>query len=165
MSPSCRSESESVSHLVVSDSATSWTVALRPSLSMKFFRQEYWSGLPFLSAGDLPDPGVELKSPALQEILYHQNHRVHFGKRCLHCFPEKGSRSKHQRDSLAKTLVKLFVYHHFSAGKKSALYEVPSKRLTNKNSLKRSGKKKKNLSGTILSCSIQIFFLNSIYWC
>ena len=35
-------------------------------LSMGFFRQEYWSGLPFLSAGDLPDPGIERWSPALQ---------------------------------------------------------------------------------------------------
>ena len=31
---------------------------------MEFFRQEYWSGLPFLSPGDLPDPGIEFKSPA-----------------------------------------------------------------------------------------------------
>ena len=33
---------------------------------MEFFRQEYWSGLPFSSPGDLPDPGVELKFPTLQ---------------------------------------------------------------------------------------------------
>jgi len=33
---------------------------------MEFFRQEYWSGLPFLSPGDLPDPGIEFKSPALK---------------------------------------------------------------------------------------------------
>ena len=35
-------------------------------LSMGFSRQEYWSGLPFPSPGDLPDPGIELGSPALQ---------------------------------------------------------------------------------------------------
>ena len=35
-------------------------------LSMKFFRQEYWSGLPFPSPRDLPDPGIEPGSPALQ---------------------------------------------------------------------------------------------------
>ena len=35
-------------------------------LSMRFSRQEYWSGLPFSSPGDLPDPGVEPRSPALQ---------------------------------------------------------------------------------------------------
>ena len=36
-------------------------------LFMEFSRQEYWSGLPFPSPGDLPDPGNELESPALQE--------------------------------------------------------------------------------------------------
>ena len=36
-------------------------------LSMGFSRQEYWSGLPLPSPGDLPDPGIELGSPALQE--------------------------------------------------------------------------------------------------
>ena len=35
-------------------------------LSMEFSRQEYWSGLPFLSSGDLPNPGIEPGSPALQ---------------------------------------------------------------------------------------------------
>jgi len=34
---------------------------------MQFFRQEYWSGLPFLSPGDLPDPEIEPRSPTLQE--------------------------------------------------------------------------------------------------
>ena len=33
---------------------------------MGFSRQEYWSGLPFPSPGDLPDPGIQLRSPALQ---------------------------------------------------------------------------------------------------
>ena len=48
---------ESVSRSVMSDSfATLWTVDHQTSLSMGFFRQEYWSGLPFLSPGDLPDP-------------------------------------------------------------------------------------------------------------
>ena len=48
--------------------ATPWTVACQALLSMGFPRQEYWSGLPFLSPGDLPNPGVEpasLMSPAL----------------------------------------------------------------------------------------------------
>ena len=45
---------------------TPWTVACQASLSMGFTRQEYWSGLPFLSPGDLPDPGIEPGSPALQ---------------------------------------------------------------------------------------------------
>ena len=46
--------------------ATPWTVAYQASLSMRFSRQEYWSGLPFPSPRDLPDPGIEPKSPALQ---------------------------------------------------------------------------------------------------
>ena len=46
--------------------ATSWTVAYQAPPSMGFSRQEYWSGLPFPSPGDLPDPGIEPKSPALQ---------------------------------------------------------------------------------------------------
>ena len=40
---------------------------------MEFSRQEYWSGLPFLSPGDLPDPRIEPRSPALQ-ALYHLSH-------------------------------------------------------------------------------------------
>ena len=46
--------------------ATPWTVALQAVLSMGFSRQEYWSGLSFPSSGDLPDPGIEPRSPALQ---------------------------------------------------------------------------------------------------
>ena len=45
---------------------TPWTVARPASLSMKFFRQECWSGLPFPSPGDLPNPGIEPGSPTLQ---------------------------------------------------------------------------------------------------
>ena len=45
---------------------TPWTVAGQAPLSMEFSRQEYWSGLPFHSPGDLPDSGLELWSPALQ---------------------------------------------------------------------------------------------------
>ena len=48
--------------------ATPWTVACQSPLSMEFFRQEYWSGLPCLPPGDLPDPWIEpmcLVSPAL----------------------------------------------------------------------------------------------------
>ena len=46
--------------------ATPWTVAYPPPPSMGFSRQEHWSGLPFPSPGDLPDPGIEPGSPALQ---------------------------------------------------------------------------------------------------
>ena len=46
--------------------ATPWTVTYQAPLSMGFSRQECWSGLPFPSPGDLPDPGIEPGSPALQ---------------------------------------------------------------------------------------------------
>ena len=46
--------------------ATPWTVACQAPLSMRFPRQEYWSGLPFPSPGDLPHPGIEPGSPAYQ---------------------------------------------------------------------------------------------------
>ena len=45
---------------------TPWTVPYQAPPSMEFSRQEYWSGLPFPSPGDLPDPGIEPGSPALQ---------------------------------------------------------------------------------------------------
>ena len=45
---------------------TPWTVTHQAPLSMGFCRQEYWSGLPFPSPGDLPNPGIEPRSPALQ---------------------------------------------------------------------------------------------------
>ena len=50
----------------MTDSVTLWTVALQASLTMRFSRQEYWSGLPFPSPGDLPDSGIKLRSPILQ---------------------------------------------------------------------------------------------------
>ena len=61
--------------------ATPWTVTCQAPLSMGFSRQEYWSGLPFLSPGDLPDPGVEprsaLQADALRtELQGKPSHRV-----------------------------------------------------------------------------------------
>ena len=53
--------------------ATPWTVAHQAPLSMGFSRQEYWSGLPFPSPGDLPIPGIEpssLTSPALAGVFF-----------------------------------------------------------------------------------------------
>ena len=47
-------------------SATPGTVARQAPLSLGFSRQEYWSGLPFSSPGDLPDPGIEPRLPAFQ---------------------------------------------------------------------------------------------------
>ena len=45
---------------------TPWTVAYQAPQSMEFSQQEYWNGLPFPSPGDLPNPGIEPRSPALQ---------------------------------------------------------------------------------------------------
>ena len=48
---------------VLSDSATPWTVACQAPLSVRFSRQEYWSGFPFTPPGDLPDAGIKPVSP------------------------------------------------------------------------------------------------------
>ena len=50
--------------------ATPWTVACQAPLSMDFSRQEIWSGLPFPTPEDLPDPEIELMSPALTGRLF-----------------------------------------------------------------------------------------------
>ena len=55
---------KSLSHVLLF--ATPWTAAHQAPPSMGFSRQEYWSGLPFLSPGDLPNPGIEPGSLALQ---------------------------------------------------------------------------------------------------
>ena len=52
-----------------------WTVAHQAPLSMEFSRQEYWSGLPFPLPGDLPDAGIEPRSPALQADSLQSNQR------------------------------------------------------------------------------------------
>ena len=60
----CESESEvAQSCLTLCDP---WIVAYQAPPSMEFSRQAYWSGLPFPSPGDLPNPEIEPKSPALQ---------------------------------------------------------------------------------------------------
>ena len=50
---------------------TLWTVASQAPLSMGFSRQEYWSGLPCPPPGDLPNPGIDPESPALQADSLH----------------------------------------------------------------------------------------------
>ena len=55
---------DSLSHVQLF--ATQWTVAYQTPLSVEFSRQEEWSGLPFPSPGELPDPGFEPGFPALQ---------------------------------------------------------------------------------------------------
>ena len=72
---------------------TPWTVGHQSHLSMGFSRQEYWSGLPFPSAGDLPDRGIESGSPELASdslplshqgllCLYRVMHSGHFIEIC-----------------------------------------------------------------------------------
>ena len=70
-----RKEVKSVSRSVMSDSVTTWTITHQAPLSMEFSRQEHWGGLPFPSSGDLPDPGIESGSPALQADLYRLSHQ------------------------------------------------------------------------------------------
>ena len=57
--------------------ATPWTVAHQAPPSMGFSRQEYWSGLPFPSPEDLPNPGFEPRSPALQADALTSEHGVY----------------------------------------------------------------------------------------
>ena len=63
---------KSLSH--VSLFATPWTVAHQAPPSMEFSREEYWSGLPFPSPGDLPDPGIKPGLPHSRQMLYHLSH-------------------------------------------------------------------------------------------
>ena len=49
---------------------TLWTVARLAPVSVEFSRQEYWSGLPFPSLGDLPSPEIKFRSPALQADFF-----------------------------------------------------------------------------------------------
>ena len=80
--------------------AIPWTVAPQAPLSMGFPRQEYWSGLPFPSPGDLPSPGLEPGSSALQAdslpcplpssiIMYIQHNYVEtvYTMQCVWCWP------------------------------------------------------------------------------
>ena len=82
--------------------ATPWTVAHQTPPSMEFSRQEYWSGLPFPSPGDLPDPGnlpdpgIEPGSPALQADALPSEPQNVFAcanlPKSKHCWPSPGYR-------------------------------------------------------------------------
>ena len=61
----CAEQTESESEVQVRHFGTPWTAVYQAPPFMGFSRQEYWSGLPFPSPEDLPDPGIELRSPAL----------------------------------------------------------------------------------------------------
>ena len=67
---------------------TPWTVAHQAPLSVEFSRQEYWSGLPFPSPEDLPDPGIEPMSPALAGGFFlPQSHlgSPNLSEKCRYC--------------------------------------------------------------------------------
>ena len=68
-----------VSSSVLSDSLRPWTAAHQAPLSMGFSRQEYWSGSPFPSPGDCPDPGIEPGSHALQADASPLSHQGRWG--------------------------------------------------------------------------------------
>ena len=59
---------------------TPWTIVYQAPLSVGFPRQEYWSGLPFPSPGNLPNPGIELECPASQADSLPLSHR---GSECI----------------------------------------------------------------------------------
>ena len=61
--PTVKVKVKSLSHVRLF--ATPWTAACQAPLSMGFSRQQDWSGLPFPSPGDLPNPGIKPRSPAL----------------------------------------------------------------------------------------------------
>ena len=63
--------------------ATPWTAACQAPLSMRFSRQKCWSGLPFPSPGDFPNPGIEPRSPALQADSLPTGEAPIY----LYCFP------------------------------------------------------------------------------
>ena len=55
-----------ISTYILKNKVTSHIKLCQSPLSMEFFRQEYWNGLPFPSPGDLPNPGIKPESPAVQ---------------------------------------------------------------------------------------------------
>ena len=72
--------------------ATPWAIACWAPLSMGFSRQEYWSGLTFLSLGDLPDQELNPGLLHCRQILYHLSHshlnniETGEGNRCFYFF-------------------------------------------------------------------------------
>ena len=64
-----------VTSVMSNSCVTPWTVARQAPLSMGFSRQEYWSGLPCSPPGDLPNPGIEPWSPALQADSLSLSHQ------------------------------------------------------------------------------------------
>ena len=74
-----------------------WTLAHQAPLSMGFSGQKYWSGLPFPSPGDLPDPGIEPRSPTLQADALTS---APPGKSPINSPPQRGTFESHQKGVL-----------------------------------------------------------------
>ena len=66
-----------------------WIAACQAPLSMGLSRQDYWSGLPFLPPGDLPDPGIELMWPASPELQADSLPLSYFGKASKQLYSNK----------------------------------------------------------------------------
>ena len=90
----------------MSDSATPWTVTCHTPLSMGFSRQEYWSGLLCPPRGDLPDPGMESRSPALQTDSLPLSHLIHSIK-CVYVNPNLPVNPTHLSPRLVSILCSL----------------------------------------------------------
>ena len=98
--------------------ATLWNVAHQAPLSMRFSRQGHWSVLPFPHAGDLPDPGIEPVSPALQadslptepsgKPLYKDTSHIKLGLTLMTSFKNAVSKQGHLLRHWARTSVCLF---------------------------------------------------------
>ena len=87
--------------------STPWIVAYQFPPFIEFSRQEYWSGLPFPSPGDLPDPGIEPRSPSLQADALPSEPP---GKAVVFCYSSlKGPRPSPHSTPLKKVLCVLFV--------------------------------------------------------
>ena len=81
-------------HNCVQPFATLWTIAHQTSVSMRFPRQEYWSGLPFPSPSDLPDPRIEPTSPASPVLAHRFFTTMPPGKPPTKIFLKRSSRQK-----------------------------------------------------------------------
>ena len=94
------------------------TIAYQASQSMGFSRQEYWSGLPFPSPGDLPNPGIEPGSPALQADALPTEPP---GKPLWWSVPATRNtiweRSFMETNSESRICVHIFLWTHFGMGK------------------------------------------------
>ena len=162
--------------LVAKTLATIWAIACQAPLSVGFSRQEHWSGLPFPSPGDLPHPGIEPKSPALQMDSLSLSHQgspglpsgsidvltgggAGWGSLAL---PPAGPQGKceltltlvllpgfSRKPSLAHTRPVLCLHWLFQTGIKALISEGFLVRLTAAFVQKKGEKKKKKAAGTL----------------